>query len=288
MKKINQRIIYWLPRALSILFILFISLFSFDVFSEGYNIWKTILAFLIHNIPTLILVVLLIISWRWEWIGTIVFNALAVFYVIWAWGNFPGSTYLIIAGPLVLIGFLFMLSWVFKVKDSVDQIQIGKNRRKTLLYVTAFATILLFAAGVFAWKANTGKNLIPGHTSILQPQEGALVKHQIHTMGGFTQSDSEKDLWMVVRSVDSLQFHPQPGPLMKPPGRMRWYSTAYFGKPDDEPGKQYHVYLFSATEEASNEFKAYLKIGNETGQWPGMKALPVGLTPLDTVTVMRE
>jgi len=39
-----DRTVYWLPRLLSIAFILFLSLFSLDVFGEGYGFWNTLLA----------------------------------------------------------------------------------------------------------------------------------------------------------------------------------------------------------------------------------------------------
>jgi hypothetical protein len=288
MKKKGFKIIFWLPRVLCIVFILFLMMFSLDVFDEGYGIGETILALLIHNIPAFILLAVLILAWRWEWIGTIVFDAVAVFYVYWSWGNFPGLSYLVLAAPLVLIGFLFMLSWFFKAETSPDLDQPDKKQKKSLLYLTALVSIILLAGLVYAWNANTGADLIPARTSILQPEDEALVERQMQVMGGFTQADSSKDLWLVVQQFDSLQYHPQPGPLMKAPLRPRWYSTAFFGEPDDPPGKKYHIYLFAATETASMEFTEYAKTGTETGKWPGIKSLPAGLTPLDTVTVARK
>jgi len=66
---------------------------------------------LIHLIPTGILLIILAMAWRWEWIGALVFPALGAFYIITTWGRFPWPTYLIIAGPLVLVGGLFFLGW---------------------------------------------------------------------------------------------------------------------------------------------------------------------------------
>ena len=65
---------------------MFLSLFALDVFSEGYGFWETILALLIHLIPVYIVVIVLVIAWRREWVGAVLFNALALFYLVWSWG----------------------------------------------------------------------------------------------------------------------------------------------------------------------------------------------------------
>ena len=76
MKTPLKQLLFWTPRILCFLFAAFISTFAADVFGEGYGFWKTILALLIHLIPTWIVLVILAISWRWEWVGGILFTAL--------------------------------------------------------------------------------------------------------------------------------------------------------------------------------------------------------------------
>jgi hypothetical protein len=109
-----KQIIFWAPRVLSIIFAMFLSLFALDVFSEGYGLGEAIIGLLIHLVPVYIVVILLTIAWRWEWIGAIVFVALALFYLILGWGRFHWSAYLGISGPLVLLGGLFLLSWKYR------------------------------------------------------------------------------------------------------------------------------------------------------------------------------
>ena len=111
MKETVNRIVFWAPRILCLLFAVFISVFALDVFGAGYGFWETILALLIHMIPTAIILVALAIAWRWEWIGAILFFGLGAWYLIMAWGRFPWTTYLIISGPAFLIGVLFLVSW---------------------------------------------------------------------------------------------------------------------------------------------------------------------------------
>jgi len=109
MEKTLKRWLFWTPRILSILFAVFVSLFALDVFSEGYGFWRTILALLIHLIPTWIILVLLVISWRWEWVGGILFIALGVLSIVKFCGQSNLVTYLIMIGPLFLIGVLFLV-----------------------------------------------------------------------------------------------------------------------------------------------------------------------------------
>ncbi|MGQ0603506.1 MAG: DUF7670 domain-containing protein [Anaerolineales bacterium] len=47
-----EKLLFWIPRILTILFAGFVSLFALDVFVEGYGFWETLLALLMHLIPT--------------------------------------------------------------------------------------------------------------------------------------------------------------------------------------------------------------------------------------------
>jgi hypothetical protein len=114
MKTPANRFLYWTPRILCLLFAGFISLFALDVFQENHGFWNTALALMVHLIPTAILLILLALAWRWEWLGSLFFPGLGAFYIIAFWGRFPWATYLIIAGPLVLVGVLFLLGWLWR------------------------------------------------------------------------------------------------------------------------------------------------------------------------------
>ena len=116
MKTGMKRALFWTPRVLCILFALFLSLFALDVFSEGYGFWESILALLIHLVPVYIVVIVLVIAWRWEWVGAVLFTALAVFYLVSSWGRLHWSAYLAISGPLVLLGVLFLVNWIYRAQ----------------------------------------------------------------------------------------------------------------------------------------------------------------------------
>ena len=123
-KKIN-RFVYWTPRILSILFILFLAIFSLDIFEMKLGFWGTIIGLFMHNIPSLILLIVLIISWKREIVGGIVFILAGLLYsgisIIRIIMSNPVEWYMLfwsiqIAGPAFLIGILFLIGWFKKKK----------------------------------------------------------------------------------------------------------------------------------------------------------------------------
>jgi len=99
-----KKTIYWAVRAFAILFILFVSLFALDVSPFSW------LGLFIHLLPSLVLLVILVISWLQGRIGGILWILAAVGLLIMAWGNNNLLTYLIISGPPLVIGILFIWS----------------------------------------------------------------------------------------------------------------------------------------------------------------------------------
>ncbi len=87
MNKTTRGFLFWTPRIVCILFALFISLFALDVFEEDYSVFQTIIALLIHLIPTGIIVLVLVLSWRREWIGAFLFISFAMLYLLVALGR---------------------------------------------------------------------------------------------------------------------------------------------------------------------------------------------------------
>jgi hypothetical protein len=114
MKTKMTPIIYWAPRILGILFAVFVSIFALDVFAEGYGFWETVVALVMHLVPTAITVVVLLIAWRWERVGGVLFLLLGALYIVMFWDRGHWSAYLLISGPLFLIGTLFLVGWHYQ------------------------------------------------------------------------------------------------------------------------------------------------------------------------------
>ncbi|MBI4454211.1 hypothetical protein HY636_06205 [Candidatus Woesearchaeota archaeon] len=124
MAKNISKSLYWTPRILSILFILFLALMSLDIFEGNYGVWGTILGLFMHNIPTLILLIFLLISWKYEWVGGVVFILAGIVYIVMLLINaikngfewYYLSWAIQIAGIAFLIGILFFVNWFKKKK----------------------------------------------------------------------------------------------------------------------------------------------------------------------------
>jgi len=107
-----KKFLYWAPRVLCILFGVFLSLFSLDVFEAGRGAGETFLALMIHLIPVFLIALVLVVSWRREWVGALLFAALAVFYVVMTGGREHLGAYASISGSLVVISALFFVNWM--------------------------------------------------------------------------------------------------------------------------------------------------------------------------------
>ena len=75
---ISVKIFYWLPRVLCILAILFVSIFALDAFSSELSFWRQIGAFIVHLIPSFVLLILLILAWKKELIGGVLFTIIGL------------------------------------------------------------------------------------------------------------------------------------------------------------------------------------------------------------------
>jgi len=117
MTQLGRRVLFWSPRALSILFIAFLSMFTLDVFDESRGFRATLLALVMHLIPSFVLIGALVLAWRWEWIGALLYAGAGSLYVSWALGRpIPAATkfswILTIAGPAFVIAALFLANWL--------------------------------------------------------------------------------------------------------------------------------------------------------------------------------
>jgi len=109
-----SKILYWIPRILTLIAILFMLMFSFDVFEGNDPAGRKLLGFLVSNIPVMLLAIILIVAWKRELIGGILliaaFIAASIFFHSFT-GN-PASLIVII--PFLITGLLFILhSWLY-------------------------------------------------------------------------------------------------------------------------------------------------------------------------------
>ena len=102
---------YWAPRILAIAFGLFLSVFALDSFSGHGSIWVKLAHFAIHLIPSAIYALILVLAWRWEWVGAVLFAVLGALYIA-TMGRHRLDWNLVIAGPLFVLAALFLVAWL--------------------------------------------------------------------------------------------------------------------------------------------------------------------------------
>jgi len=126
------KIIYWTPRVLGILAILFVSLFALDAFDNKLTFWQQISGFIIHLIPSFILLVFLLFAWKKELIGGIIFVLIGVGFSPFiykhnfAMNNSVSTSLLVlltITFPFILVGILFIISHFLKKKKPILKIK---------------------------------------------------------------------------------------------------------------------------------------------------------------------
>ncbi len=119
--------LHWTPRVICILAILFVSMFALDAFAPGLTIWQQLVAFLIHLVPSFVLLALLIIAWRWELAGGVLFIVIGLFLSPPIFNRNYGMNHsvlmslgiiLAITFPFVLAGVLFVLSHRLKRRNA--------------------------------------------------------------------------------------------------------------------------------------------------------------------------
>jgi len=105
----NGTLWLWAPRMLGLLVSLFVGLFALDAFSRSTSV-HALPDLAVHLAPMLVLLAVVAVSWRWPWVGGVVFTSLAAVYA------YVARTHLdwvfAISGPLLIVGLLFVWSGV--------------------------------------------------------------------------------------------------------------------------------------------------------------------------------
>ena len=115
----RKKTLLWLPRILCIVAILFVSMFALDAFEPGVPFSQQLLGFLIHLIPSFVLTIMLVIAWKWELTGGILFIitglGLSPFVYMLNYNRTHSvgislGIILMITFPFVVVGLLFLLN----------------------------------------------------------------------------------------------------------------------------------------------------------------------------------
>lgn len=111
-----KTLLYWVPRVLALIFICFLALFALDVFVPGKSIFDYFIGLSIHLIPNIILALILIVAWKHEYLGGILFVLLALFTIVFLKTYEVPVNFLILSFPILLIGIFFLVQSRWEVK----------------------------------------------------------------------------------------------------------------------------------------------------------------------------
>ena len=126
--KTKIKILHWVPRILCILAILFLEMFALDSFDDRLSLGQQLFAFLMHSIPALVLTGILILSWKKEMVGGIIFILIgagfspSIFIHNYAMNHsvwITLSVVLMLNVPFVVTGLFFILSHKMKRRLSM-------------------------------------------------------------------------------------------------------------------------------------------------------------------------
>ncbi len=105
-KRKENKWLYWSPRIFGIIFILFISVFALDVFAE-YSGLELAVAFIMHMVPSFVLITALVIAWKFELAGAFIFLVLGILSAFFF--NVDIISFLIVSLPALVVSALFFI-----------------------------------------------------------------------------------------------------------------------------------------------------------------------------------
>lgn len=109
MTRRNAAALLWTPRIAGIVFALFLALFALDAVGQGQ-------AFLVHLLPSIAVLGVVALSWRFPLAGAGAFLAMALAYAVSVHWRLDWIA--AIGAPLVVIALLFVASWYYRAAST--------------------------------------------------------------------------------------------------------------------------------------------------------------------------
>ena len=150
----KTKMIHWTARMIVILAILFVSMFALDSFSPELTIWQQLLGFAIHLVPSFILIIVLLIAWKWELIGGIILMIISlglsplIYQHNYNMNHSVGMSLgiiMMITFPFFLAGVLFILEHFMKKKVS------GRQSKTDQALIWIFIPVLFLLGSCSSW-----------------------------------------------------------------------------------------------------------------------------------------
>lgn len=113
----KQKIIYWIPRILGILYVIFLGIFALDVFIPNQPISYYLINLFMHLIPNFILLIFILIAWKYERVGGFLFLMSFLVMSTLFWDKGFWWMQILLFSPLLVISLLFFMDFYIKKND---------------------------------------------------------------------------------------------------------------------------------------------------------------------------
>ncbi len=105
-----NKFLFHSPRLLAILFSIVLILLAADIFSDPIMTWSNkILSFSVKLITPAIIIASLVVAWKREMIGGLIFIVLGIAYFLLGWNDLAFWKLLLSGSILLFIGILFLI-----------------------------------------------------------------------------------------------------------------------------------------------------------------------------------
>ncbi len=107
----------WIPRIITTIFILFLSLLALDAFSDETSFSQQFLGFIIHLIPSFVLIIILVLSWKHPIGSGVAFIFIAIVFTLFFDTYENIFSFLTISLGPATIGGLFVILGILRKKE---------------------------------------------------------------------------------------------------------------------------------------------------------------------------
>jgi hypothetical protein len=120
---------------------------------------------------------------------------------------------------------------------------------------------------------------------IFSPVNASDVKEYVGVFGTFKNRPPDKSVWIIERSLRSGVNSFKRRPLFDETDK-RW--SAPQCRLGGKTGEKRVLFVAVVGDSGQALADYYFKVGNETGQWPGIETLPLDIVPCDSIQVRRR
>jgi hypothetical protein len=150
-----------------------------------------------------------------------------------------------------------------------------------LLFILIVTLIPLVVLIVVPNRAGTTP---PTTVTITSPPEEAYAPLEVTVEGRVSSLGASESVWILVHPLSDGRLYPQGVARVQPDGN--WTSLIFLGSSKDN-GERFAIIAATVNPQAHQELERYMARGVESGNFPGLAALPVGAVERAEVQVTR-